>query len=69
MDDEEAQPLLDKLFDYQIQQSNVYRHKWQMGDFVMWDNRCTNHRAAGGYAMDDVRMLHRTTARGDRPLA
>lgn len=69
MDDEEAQPLLDRLFEYQIAESNLYRHKWRLGDFVMWDNRCTNHRAAGGYAMDDVRKLHRTTASGDQPFA
>lgn len=68
MDDEEAQPLLDQLFDYQTRPANVYRHKWRPGDFVMWDNRCTNHRATGGYAMDDIRMLHRTTALGDEPF-
>lgn len=69
MDDQEAQPLLDQLFDYQIQESNVYCHKWRLGDFVMWDNRCLNHRATGGYAMDDIRMLHRTTANGGHPSA
>lgn len=69
MDDAEAQPLLDELFVHQTVESNLCRHRWRLGDFVMWDNRCTNHRATGGYAMDDVRMLHRTTASGDQPLA
>jgi len=39
MDDAEAQPLLDTLFAYQTAPGNVYRHKWTLGDFVMWDNR------------------------------
>jgi taurine dioxygenase len=39
MDDAEAQPLLDTLFAYQTAPGNTYRHKWTLGDFVMWDNR------------------------------
>jgi alpha-ketoglutarate-dependent 2,4-dichlorophenoxyacetate dioxygenase len=23
----------------------VYRHSWRVGDLVIWDNRCTMHRA------------------------
>lgn len=69
MDDAEAQPLLDLLFDHQIAENNVYRHKWHLADFVMWDNRSVNHRACGGYAMDDIRLLHRTSTQGDRPFA
>ena len=67
MDDDEAQPLLDLLFDHQIRQENVYRHKWRLGDFIFWDNRSVNHRACGGYPMDDIRLLHRTSTRGDQP--
>lgn len=22
----------------------VYRHRWRVGDLVIWDNRCTMHR-------------------------
>jgi taurine dioxygenase len=69
MDDDEAQPLLDLLFEHVIQEGNIYRHKWRLGDFVFWDNRSVNHRACGGYAMDDIRLLHRTSTRGDQPFA
>jgi taurine dioxygenase len=68
MDDNEAQPLLDILFDHQVQEENVYRHKWRLGDFIFWDNRSLNHRASGGYQMDDIRLLHRTSTRGDQPF-
>jgi taurine dioxygenase len=69
MDAAEAQPLLDTLFAYQTAPGHVYRHKWSLGDFVMWDNRSVNHQACGGYAMDDIRLLHRTSTIGDQPFA
>jgi alpha-ketoglutarate-dependent 2,4-dichlorophenoxyacetate dioxygenase len=31
----------------------VYRHQWRVGDFVIWDNRCTMHR---GLAFDEARQ-------------
>jgi alpha-ketoglutarate-dependent 2,4-dichlorophenoxyacetate dioxygenase len=30
---------------------NVYSHRWNVGDFVMWNNRCVMHRARP-YEMD-----------------
>lgn len=68
MEDAEAQPLLDSLFAHVIAPENLYRHKWTLGDFVMWDNRSLNHQACGGYAMDDIRLLHRTSTIGDKPF-
>ena len=38
----------------------TYRHHWQVGDLLIWDNRCVQHRAiadTGGQARD----LHRVT--------
>jgi taurine dioxygenase len=68
MDDSEAQPLLDELFAVMEDKRFHYRHKWQDDDLVMWDNRCLNHRACGGYTLDDLRRLHRTCVQGDRPF-
>lgn len=68
MDDAEAQPLLDELFGFMADKRFHYRHKWQDGDLVMWDNRCLNHRACGGYRLDDIRRLHRTCVLGDKPF-
>jgi taurine dioxygenase len=67
MDDREAQPLLDELFARQLDPAILYRHHWRAGDLLIWDNRCVNHRAAGGYAYPDVRLMHRTTVLGDAP--
>ena len=68
MPDAEAQPLLDKLFAIMLEPRFRYRHKWRDGDLVIWDNRCLNHQACGGYSLPDIRRMHRTTIRGDRPF-
>ena len=68
MPDEEAQPLLDSLFALMLEPRFRYRHKWRDGDLVIWDNRCLNHQACGGYQLPDIRRMHRTTIRGDRPF-
>jgi len=68
MPDAEAQPLLDELFATMLQPRFHYRHKWRDGDLVLWDNRCLNHQACGGYSLPDIRRMHRTTIRGDRPF-
>ena len=45
----------------------MYRHRWQTGDLVMWDNRCTLH--AGVYDHGDApRTLHRVMCEGERPF-
>ncbi|MDH3242247.1 MAG: TauD/TfdA family dioxygenase, partial [Alphaproteobacteria bacterium] len=68
MDDKEAQPLLDLLFEHQIRPEFIYRHKWRLGDLVFWDNRATIHLACGGIKPPGVRHLHRTSIAGDVPF-
>jgi alpha-ketoglutarate-dependent taurine dioxygenase len=38
-----------------------YHHEWQVKDFVIWDNRCSNHAAAGGYPLHERRIHWRAT--------
>ena len=45
----------------------VYRHKWSVGDLVMWDNTGTMHRARP-YDTDSGRMLTRTKLAGEEPF-
>jgi taurine dioxygenase len=56
----EAQPLLMELFRHQVRDDFVYRHRWQPGMLLMWDNRCVIHAATGGYD-GHARLLHRIT--------
>jgi alpha-ketoglutarate-dependent 2,4-dichlorophenoxyacetate dioxygenase len=61
MEEAEGRALLDRLYDFAIRAQFIYSHKWQVGDLVIWDNRCTLHR---GTAFDDLahkRDMRRTT--------
>ncbi len=57
----EAQALLDELFDFATQERFVYSHKWRPGDLVIWDNRCTLHRATPFDRQRYKRDCRRTT--------
>ncbi|RPI46798.1 MAG: TauD/TfdA family dioxygenase [Betaproteobacteria bacterium] len=41
----DARLLLRDLMEHATQRKFVYRHAWRLGDLVLWDNRCTMHRA------------------------
>ena len=59
--------LVDELVAFMTQEQFVYRHKWKVGDLLMWDNRCTLHT---GTLYDDTkyfRTMHRLWVAGDRP--
>jgi alpha-ketoglutarate-dependent 2,4-dichlorophenoxyacetate dioxygenase len=61
MPTKEGQALLAELIEFATQPQFVYRHKWQVRDLVIWDNRCTMHRATPFAANDHVRDMRRTT--------
>jgi taurine dioxygenase len=63
MDRDEAWPLLLTLFRHQAQPQFVHRQSWRENMLVIWDNRCLNHMATGGY-VGYRRVLHRTTVAG-----
>jgi alpha-ketoglutarate-dependent 2,4-dichlorophenoxyacetate dioxygenase len=62
----EARMLIHDLIEHATQPQFVYKHKWRVGDLVMWDNRCTMHRARD-FDMTQRRDLHRTTVVDDAP--
>ena len=66
MEEPEARMLLLDLTEFATQPQFVYTHHWTVGDLVMWDNRCTMHRARD-YDDTEVRDLHRTTVSDGRP--
>lgn len=57
----ENERLLPELYWYMLQPGAEYRHRWQADDFVIWDNRCSVHSAAGGCPPDQNRIHWRTT--------
>ena len=68
MEPEKSKALIAELTEFTTQPAFTYRHKWRLGDLVMWDNRCTMHRAMEYDMQNERRVLHRTTVAGDAPL-
>ena len=59
LDEAESKALLGELYRWQTRPEFQYRHKWQQGMLVMWDNRSVIHMATGGYK-GHTRLLYRT---------
>jgi len=68
LDHREALPMLDDLLTHATRSRYEYRHKWQPGDLVMWDNRCLLHKANGDYDMNQTRYLYRIMLKGTVPV-
>ena len=57
----ESDDLIGELTELMIQPDGEYRHKWRVGDVVIWDNRCSYHKAAGDYPPEQDRIHWRTS--------
>lgn len=66
MDKVQSHTLLKRLFAHSIEDRFIYRHRWASDMLIMWDNRCVQHCAQGGYD-GHRRVMHRTTLAGDAP--
>jgi alpha-ketoglutarate-dependent taurine dioxygenase len=68
MDEVEGRALIRWLERFATQPEFVYSHRWRRGDLVIWDNRCTMHRALTHENMQqERRVLHRTVVKGTVP--
>lgn len=67
MDAAASDALIARLIQHAEQPQFVYRHHWQMGDVVMWDNTGTMHRVQP-FEEGSKRYLHRVTLAGEEPL-
>jgi len=63
MPDAEGRALLADLSAFATEPRFVYAHKWRLGDVVIWDNRCTMHRAMPFDDRNERRDVRRTTCR------
>lgn len=62
----ESKPILAFLFTHATQPDRIYRHRWQEGDVLVWDNRSTMHYAVHDYG-DATRELWRVMIEGETP--
>jgi taurine dioxygenase len=59
----ESEALLDELWDFVARREFAWEHVWQVGDLVLWDNRCTMHRR-DPFDASARRIMHRTQIKG-----
>lgn len=64
MDRAEGKALMDELLRHATSDRFCYRHRWRRGDLVIYDNRCTLHRATGYDENAHERTLLRTSIEG-----
>lgn len=63
----DSHDLLERLMAHATQEKYVYRHKWQLGDMVIWDNTGTMHRVMP-FDRESGREFHRCTLNGEEPV-
>jgi alpha-ketoglutarate-dependent taurine dioxygenase len=68
MDATESRALLDDILAWATQPRFVLRHRWRVGDLVVWDNTGMLHRAIP-YEPTSRRLMHRTTLVGEEAIA
>ena len=66
LDLDESEELLNTLWAHATQERFAWRHTWNLGDIVMWDNRCLMHHR-NPFDPTERRVMHRLQFRGDRP--
>jgi alpha-ketoglutarate-dependent taurine dioxygenase len=59
----DGRALLARLLEWTAQPAFTYRHYWQEGDLVVWDNCGALHRVIP-YSADSGRTMHRTSVAG-----
>src|SRR5947209_16298543 len=61
----ESEVLLDELWQFVARPEFAWEHVWQVGDLVLWDNRCTMHRR-DAFDPSSRRVMHRTQVKGEQ---
>jgi len=64
---EEGRALIDELNALAPHPDLTYEHRWQPGQLLVWDNRCTMHRATPYDPVTEGRVIRRCTVLGEVP--
>ena len=60
---DESNTVLDRIWEVATADTLSWRHRWRVGDLVMWDNRCVMHRR-DAFDAGTRRVMHRTQIKG-----
>jgi taurine dioxygenase len=63
---EESDRILEFLFEHQLQTRFQYKHRWSVGDVLMWDNIGTLHNAVPDYGPEEHRYIKRCQVMASR---
>lgn len=64
---DESEELLNRLWAHAARPEFAWYQKWEVGDLVMWDNRCVMHRR-DAFDPQSRRLMHRTQIKGNKPF-
>jgi taurine dioxygenase len=67
LEPEESEALLDTLWAHATRPEYTWYQEWQLGDLILWDNRCVMHRR-NPFDGGERRIMHRTQLAGDKPV-
>ncbi len=67
MENAEGDAILNQLIAHSTKPGFIYQHKWQVGDFLLWDNCSVQHQAVPDYQLPLRRHMERTTLVGTAP--
>ena len=57
--------ILDEIDQHITQDKYRYDHKWNIGDIIIWDNRCLIHSVNVDYPVQEPRIHLRTLIKGN----
>jgi taurine dioxygenase len=63
----ESEDLLNQLWAHASQARHAWYQEWQVGDLIVWDNRCAMHRR-DAFDPQSRRLMHRTQIKGGKPF-
>jgi taurine dioxygenase len=64
---DESEDLLDFLWAHATRDELAYTHVWELGDMILWDNRCVMHRR-DPLDPTQLRIMHRTQMERQKPV-
>lgn len=65
---QDSEDLLDRLWAHATHPEFAMTHHWEVGELLLWDNRCTMHRR-DSFPASSTRIMHRTQVKGEPVLA
>ena len=67
MTTDESEEFLDQIWAHTIQDKFMWSHEWDVGDILVWDNRCTMHHR-NAFDDNERRLMYKVQIMGEVPV-